>query len=116
MEKLPKLERGGGNHRGTSPRMGKDDSEAQKLRKLHDRGDIPGVGEETAKNSLLQLGLGIRFKPTIRFVFSVIEKFGFLDYISRSVFQKTKTDMFGFGFFGSVFWLNRHQTPQFRQT
>jgi hypothetical protein len=28
MEKLPKLERGGENHRRSSPRMGKDDSEA----------------------------------------------------------------------------------------
>jgi hypothetical protein len=28
MEKLPKLERGGENRRGSSPRMGKDDSEA----------------------------------------------------------------------------------------
>jgi hypothetical protein len=28
MEKLPKLERGGENHRGSSPRIGKDDSEA----------------------------------------------------------------------------------------
>jgi hypothetical protein len=28
MEKLQKLERGGGNHRGSSPRMEKDDSEA----------------------------------------------------------------------------------------
>jgi hypothetical protein len=28
MEKLPKLERGGGNHRGSSPRMVKDNLEA----------------------------------------------------------------------------------------
>jgi hypothetical protein len=35
MEKLPKLERGGENHRGSSPRMGKDDSESYKLRELN---------------------------------------------------------------------------------
>jgi hypothetical protein len=34
MEKLPKLERGGENRRGTSPMMGKNDSEARKLREL----------------------------------------------------------------------------------
>jgi hypothetical protein len=39
MEKLPKLERGGENRRGTSPMMGKNDSEARKLRELSNGGD-----------------------------------------------------------------------------
>jgi hypothetical protein len=39
MEKLPKLQRGGENCRGTSPMMGKNDSEARKLRELSNGGD-----------------------------------------------------------------------------
>jgi hypothetical protein len=42
--------------------------------------------------------LGIRFKPTIQFGFSVFENFGFPDSANRSVLKKSKTDMFGFGF------------------
>jgi hypothetical protein len=55
MEKLPKLEREEGETiGGTSPRMRKDDSEAQKFREVNDGRDqawtcISGVGETTAK-------------------------------------------------------------------
>jgi hypothetical protein len=50
MEKLPKLERGGENHRGTSPMMGKNDSEARKLRELSNGGDQALVSPELGEN------------------------------------------------------------------
>jgi hypothetical protein len=60
MEKLPKLERGGGNRKGTSPMMGKNDSEARKLRELSNGGDrtrflFHRSWGRTAKNSLIEL-------------------------------------------------------------
>jgi hypothetical protein len=60
MEKLPKLEKGGENHRGTSPMMEKNDSEARNMRELNNGGDLArywfhwGWGR-TAKNSLIEL-------------------------------------------------------------
>jgi hypothetical protein len=70
MEKLPKLERGGENRRGTSPMMGKNDSEARKLRELSNGGDRAGFlfhqsWGRTAKNSLLHLAWG-RWRETWR--------------------------------------------------
>jgi hypothetical protein len=64
------------------------------------------------------VGLGIQFTPTIQFGFLVFENFGFPNYSNRSVLQKTKTDMFGFSFFVSVFQLiqkNRFHINQFQQ-
>jgi hypothetical protein len=49
------------------------------------------------------IGLGIRFKPTIRFGFSIFENFGFSGYSNRSVVYKTKNRHVRFGLFGSVF-------------
>jgi hypothetical protein len=60
MEELPNLEKGGENHRGTSPMMGKNDSKARKLREVSNGGDRArfwfhqGWGR-TAKNSLIEL-------------------------------------------------------------
>jgi hypothetical protein len=57
VEKLPVDEKGGENHWRASPRLGKDDSEALKLRELHNGGDrasasLPGVEEDPVKNNL----------------------------------------------------------------
>jgi hypothetical protein len=57
VEKLPMEKKGGENHWRTSPRLGKDDSEALKLRELNNGGDrastsLPGVEEDPVKNSL----------------------------------------------------------------
>jgi hypothetical protein len=57
VEKLPMEEKGGENHWRTSSRLGKDDSEALKLRELNNRGDrasasLPRVEEDRVKNSL----------------------------------------------------------------
>jgi hypothetical protein len=47
-----------------------------------------------------------RFKLTIRFGSSIYKNFSFLASINRPVSGKSKTDLFGFGFLGSVFQLN----------
>jgi hypothetical protein len=50
MEKLTMIERGGKNHRGISPKVGKDDSEARKLRELDDGIGLELVSLELRKN------------------------------------------------------------------
>jgi hypothetical protein len=69
------------------------------------KGALPGevqwaLCEKIMKPGTSQhLGLGIRFKPTIRFGFSVFENFGFPDNAIRSVLQKIKNRHVRFRFF-----------------
>jgi hypothetical protein len=51
----------------------------------------------------LYIWVGIWFKPTIRFVFSVVKYFGFPGIVNRLVKKK----ILGFGFSGSVFGFYR---------
>jgi hypothetical protein len=49
------------------------------------------------------VGVGIRFKLTIQLGFRCSKKSVFQELITDRFARKTKTDVFGFGFFSSVF-------------